>query len=107
MSSLSQCHTKAHAHRCCGVARNDVERYMNGLRRAQMDLDLEPEEYKHFYQNEIPERYKSRVDVRRFSTGERIVFLPYTEATYSGTQKWLQKRGLFQEDARSPKAAAV
>ncbi|MFL6798442.1 MAG: ABC transporter substrate-binding protein [Xanthobacteraceae bacterium] len=78
------------------VARSDVEKYMNGLRRAQMDLDFEPEKYKHFYRNEIPERYRSRVDVRRFSTGERIVFLPYTEATYTRTQEWLQERGLFE-----------
>ena len=31
------------------VDEGDVEKYMNGLRRAQMDLDLEPERYKHYY----------------------------------------------------------
>ncbi len=75
----------------------DVERYMNGMKRAQMDLDLEPEKYKHFYVNEIPDRYKSKVDVRRFSTGERIVFLPYTEDMYTRTQAWIHERGLFEE----------
>ena len=34
------------------------------MKRAQMVLDLEPEKYKHLYLNEIPERYKGKVDVR-------------------------------------------
>jgi len=75
----------------------DVEKYMNGLKRAQIDLDLTPEKFKHFYLNEIPERYQSMVEVRRFSPGERIVFLPYTEDTFATTQAWLQERGLFDE----------
>ena len=32
-----------------GVDPADVEKYMNGMKRAQMDLDLEPEKYKHYY----------------------------------------------------------
>jgi NitT/TauT family transport system substrate-binding protein len=78
------------------VDERDVEKYMSGLRRAQMDLDVEPEKYKHYYANEIPDRYKSAVDVRRFSLGERIVFLPYTESTYARTQAWLLERKLFE-----------
>jgi NitT/TauT family transport system substrate-binding protein len=80
-----------------GVDPADVEKYMSGMKRAQMDLDLEPEKYKRYYLNEIPERYKAAVDVRRFSSGERIVFLPYNEATYAKTQAWLHERGLFEE----------
>ena len=80
-----------------GVDPADVEKYMNGLKRAQMDLDCEPEKYKHYYLNEIPDRYRSKVDVRLFSPGERIVFLPYTEAMYARTQAWLNERGLFDE----------
>ena len=79
------------------TAAADVEKYMNGLRRAQMDLDLAPEKYKHFYRNEIPERYRSAVDVRRFSSGERIVFLPYGEDAWRQTQAWIRDRGLFEE----------
>jgi hypothetical protein len=78
------------------VDEHDVEKYMSGLRRAQMDLDVEPEKYKHYYMNEIPDRYGSMVDVRRFSPGERIVFLPYTETTYARTQAWLRERKLFE-----------
>jgi ABC-type nitrate/sulfonate/bicarbonate transport system substrate-binding protein len=79
-----------------GAARADVAKYMNALRRAQGDLDLEPEKYKHFYAREIPERYRTRVDVRRFSPGERIVFLPYTREINAKTQEWLKARQLFE-----------
>jgi NitT/TauT family transport system substrate-binding protein len=82
-----------------GVDPADVEKYMNGLKRAQMELDFAPEKYKHLYLNEIPERYRSKLDVRLFSTGERIVFLPYTEEMFARTQLWLQERGLFDEHA--------
>jgi NitT/TauT family transport system substrate-binding protein len=74
----------------------DVEKYMNGMKRAQMELDFAPEKYRHYYLNEIPERYKSKIDVRRFSTGERIVFLPYTEEVYARTQAWIHERGIFE-----------
>jgi NitT/TauT family transport system substrate-binding protein len=89
-----------------GVDRADVEKYMNGLRRAQMDLDFAPEKYRHYYLNEIPDRYKAKVDVRRFSPGERIVFLPYSEDVYARTQAWLQERRLFGDDAPALNYAA-
>ena len=85
-----------------GISAADVEKYMNGLKRAQMDLDFEPEKYKAFYLNEIPERYRSAVDVRRFSTGERIVFLPYGEETYARTQAWIRDHKIF--DGHTPAA---
>ena len=77
----------------------DVAKYMAGLKRAQMDLDFAPEKYKHFYRNEIPERYTSRVDVRRFAPGERIVFLPYGEEIYAKTQSWMSEREIFGAQA--------
>jgi NitT/TauT family transport system substrate-binding protein len=57
-----------------GVDPADVEKYMNSMKRAQMELDFSPEKYRHYYLNEIPDRYKSKVDVRLFSPGERIRF---------------------------------
>jgi hypothetical protein len=72
---------------------------MKGLQRAQMDLDIAPEDYKHYYLNEIPDRYKSMLDVRRFSPGERIVFLPYSDAVYDRTRSWLDERALFADQA--------
>lgn len=85
------------------VADDDIEKFMNAMRRAQMAIDLSPERYKHYYLKELPERFHDKVDVRRFSVGERIVFLPYSEEMYRDTQAWLEKRGLFEEG--SPKTA--
>ena len=79
-----------------GVDPADVEKYMNGMKRAQMELDFAPEKYRHYYLNEIPDRYKAKVDARLFSPGERIVFLPYTEEMYAKTQAWIHERGLFE-----------
>jgi NitT/TauT family transport system substrate-binding protein len=78
-----------------GVDAAEVEKYMKGLKRAQIDLDFAPEKYKHFYVNEIPDRYTARVDVRRFSSGERIVFLPYSAEIYAQTQAWIRERRIF------------
>jgi NitT/TauT family transport system substrate-binding protein len=80
----------------------DVEKYMNGMKRAQMELDFAPEKYRHYYRNEIPERYRDKVDVRRFSTGERIVFLPYTKEMYEKTQAWIHERGIFEGQPPTP-----
>jgi ABC-type nitrate/sulfonate/bicarbonate transport system substrate-binding protein len=90
-----------------GVDPADVEKYMDGLKRAQMDLDLEPEKYKRYYLNEIPDRYKPQVDVRRFSTGERIVFLPYSEQTFLKTQDWIHARGIFPARPETDYASSV
>ncbi len=73
----------------------DVERYFKALRRAQMELDLDAEKYKHYYTKEIPARYTDVVDVRTFGPGERIVFLPYTEEMYDRSQAWMRERELF------------
>jgi ABC-type nitrate/sulfonate/bicarbonate transport system substrate-binding protein len=80
----------------------DVEKYFNALRRAQMELDLQPEPYKHHYLKEIPERFHEMVDVRRFGAGERIVFLPYTSESYERAQRWMRERSLFEESGAAP-----
>jgi NitT/TauT family transport system substrate-binding protein len=82
---------------------DDVERYFKALRRAQMELDLDAEKYKHYYTKEIPARYTDLVDVRTFGPGERIVFLPYTEDMYDRSQAWMQERDLFPSSA-SPRS---
>ena len=76
---------------------DDVRKYMNAMKRAQMKIDLRPEKHKHLYAPLIPERYRDELDVRLFSAGERIVFLPYTEDTFARTQEWIQERGMFDE----------
>jgi hypothetical protein len=80
----------------------DVERYFNGLRRAQMDLDFEPELYKHHYLKEIPARFHDLVDVRGFGTGERVVFLPYTAEMYERSQRWMREHELFEDQGGAP-----
>ena len=68
---------------------------MRSLIRAQADIDVEPERYKHYFINEIPERFRDKVDVRRFGVGERVVPQPYTQAMFEKTQAWLHERKLF------------
>jgi ABC-type nitrate/sulfonate/bicarbonate transport system substrate-binding protein len=87
-----------------------VERYFEALRRAQQDIDLEPEAYKHYFLRELPERYHRRVDVRRFGPGERIVFEPYPQAAFERTRRWIESWDLFppeQKGARGYEIAVV
>ena len=71
-----------------GVAVADVEKYLAALRRAQMELDLHLERYRHYHLRSVPEKYRDQVDVRAFGMGERIVFLPYTREVFDATQQW-------------------
>jgi len=77
----------------------NVERYMRSLVRAQSDIDVEPERYKHYFLNEIPERFHDKVDVRRFGIGERVVQQPYTKENFEKTQDWMHARNLFDAAA--------
>lgn len=87
-----------------GIDAADVEKYFNALKRAQMELDLQPESYKHHYLKEIPERFHAVIDVRRFGPGERIVFLPYTSDSYERSQQWMRERSLFEHSDAPPPA---
>jgi NitT/TauT family transport system substrate-binding protein len=78
----------------------DVEKYLGALRRAQMEIDLRPELYKHYHQRAVPEKYRERVDIRAFGTGERIVFLPYTREVFAATQQWTEAHHLFSRPSR-------
>ena len=75
----------------------DVERYFRALRRAQRDIDVEPEIYTHYFLRELPERYHSMVDARAFGPGERLVFEPYTEELFERTHKWMVDSRIFPE----------
>jgi ABC-type nitrate/sulfonate/bicarbonate transport system substrate-binding protein len=74
---------------------DDVERYFKALRRAQYDIDLEPERYKHYFLKELPERYHSKVDIRMFGPGERLVFETYSPDVFERTRKWIYSWNLF------------
>jgi hypothetical protein len=77
------------------ATRSDVDKYLAALRRAQMDIDMHPEQFKHYHLRAVPEKYREQVDVRAFGTGERIVFLPYTREVFTETQQWIESHQLF------------
>jgi len=78
-----------------GATKADVDKYLAALRRAQLEIDLHPELYKHYHLRSVPEKYQGKVDVRAFGTGERIVFLPYTREVFAQTQQWTEAHQLF------------
>ena len=78
-----------------GVNEDHIEKYFQAMQRAQMDIDLAPERYKYHFLKEIPARFHNMIDVRRFGSGERIVFLPYTQEMFDETQHWMHERKLF------------
>ena len=84
-----------------GASQADVDKYLNALRRAQMEIDLRPELYKHYHLRAVPEKYREQVDVRAFGTGERIAFLPYTREAFAATQQWTEAHDLFSGPSRS------
>jgi hypothetical protein len=74
--------------------REDLDRYFRGLLRAQREIDLEPERYKHFWRREMPSDLQGLADVRRFGPGERIVPQPYTRDMYDRTYRWMENWNL-------------
>ena len=77
----------------------DLERYFRALRRAQREIDLEPERYKHYWAREMPDDLAELVDVRRFGPGERVVFEPYTRDMFERTHRWMESWELFDPGA--------
>jgi len=75
----------------------DVRRYFAALQRAQRDIDLEPERYKHYFLKELPEKYRDMIDVDGFGPGERLVFEPYTREMFERTQRWMEESKLVPE----------
>lgn len=76
---------------------DDVEKYFEGLRRAQVEIDMRLELCRHHYRKEFPERFQDRMDVRRFGPGERLVFEPYTQEMFERSQRWVAERGIFPD----------
>lgn len=73
----------------------DLDKYFRALQRAQSELDLEPEPYKHYWLREMPADLREGVDVRRFGPGERVVSAPYTRAMFDRTHRWMERWDLF------------
>lgn len=83
------------------VDMTDVEKYFRALQRAQRDIDLEHQQFTHYYLREMADEFKPLVDVRAFGPGERIVFEPYTREVYERTHRWMKKLELFPKDQAS------
>jgi hypothetical protein len=79
---------------------SDVERYFKSLRRAQHDIDLEPEAYKHYFSRELPKRYHAAIDIRQFGPGERLVFEPYPREAFERTRRWMDSWNLFPPEQK-------
>jgi NitT/TauT family transport system substrate-binding protein len=73
----------------------DVDRYVSALLRAQRDIDLDSQRFKHYYLRELPEDLHGRIDVRGFGPGERIVAEPYPRDVFEQTQRWLAQVGVL------------
>ena len=74
----------------------DVEKFLATLRKAQPDIDLRPELYKHYYCEEFPERFRDQIDTRLFGPGERIVFEPYLKEILTQSREWIDEKGIFE-----------
>jgi len=77
---------------------DEVDRFFRALQRAQKEIDLAPEQYKHYLLKAIPEKLHSIVDVTGFGPGERIVFEDYTREMYEQTHRWMETLELFPQD---------
>ena len=77
----------------------DLERYFRAMRRAQSELDIEPDRCKPLWRREIPDDMLDGADVRRFGTGERIVFERYTREMFERTHRWMERWELFDAGA--------
>ena len=75
----------------------DVTKYYHALRRAQMDIDLRPERYTHYYLKEFPEKFHPLMDTRRWGPGERLVFQPYTKEVFDASFEWIRERRIFDD----------
>lgn len=78
-----------------GAGETDLDKYCRALQRAQSELDLEPEPYKHYWLHEMPADLREEVDVRRFGPGERVVSAPYTKEMFDRTHRWMERWDLF------------
>jgi NitT/TauT family transport system substrate-binding protein len=81
------------------AATDDLERYFRAMRRAQREIDVDADRYKHFWLREMPEDLRDGVDVRRFGPGERVVLEPYTREMFERTHRWMERWDLFDESA--------
>lgn len=74
---------------------DEIAKFYQALKRAQMDIDLRPELYVHYYREEFPERFHDMMDLRYFGPGERIVFESYSQEMFDRSREWVAERDIF------------
>jgi hypothetical protein len=77
-------------------SKQDLKKFRHALKRAQLDIDLRPDLYTHYYKREFPDRYHKVMDTRRWGPGERIVFEPYTQEAFAQTREWIAEHNIFE-----------
>ena len=80
-----------------GTEPEDVRKYYAALKKAQIEIDLRPELYTHYYTNEFPARFHERMDTRRWGPGERIVFESYSKETFERSFAWIAEHEIFAD----------
>lgn len=68
---------------------DDVVKYFDGLRQAQLAIDEDPNRYKHFLVREFPEEIRRLVDFNPCGIGERLVFGSYTKDLLIRARDWV------------------
>lgn len=89
------------------ISTEDVHKFFRALRKAQAEIDLNPERYKHYHLKALAKSLHDRVDVRRFGPGERIIFLPYTADMFMRTQTWMHQHGFFDNRPQRTYAESI
>ena len=77
-------------------------KYFKALQRAQRDIDMEPEQYRHYLLRALPKRYHDLVDVNALGLGERLVFEPYTQEVFERTHRWIAAARVFEDSVPTP-----
>ena len=92
-----------------GASQADVDKYLSALRRAQMEIDLRPELYKHYHLRAVPEKYRDQVDVRAFRTSCKFRTWPAISRpkTGSASAKPIQNRRVISRSSSFGAASAV
>ena len=75
----------------------DLRKFFRALRRAQRDIDLRPELYTHYYENEFPERWHSMMDTRRWAPASVSSSSRTPRKSTKNSFEWIAQHGIFPE----------
>lgn len=81
---------------------DQVQAYFRALKRAQQDIDLDPEPYKPMVvEHSIPKEFHSWIkSVPALGIPTRIVFEEYTREMFEETRRWMDSRDFFDDERK-------